>query len=250
MRLLVTRPEPDARELKKQLVARGHQVLIEPLITINFESGDPIDLEGVQALIATSRNGLRALARRPVIEQARALPVFAVGAGTAATARALGFDHIIQGPCGARELAALLATRADVNGGLLLHLAGDTLAFDFEPELKRLGFHVMRPIVYTTAAANQLSGSTVARLRDDQIDGVLLFSPRTAHVYTTLIRKYALVAANRRVVHFCLSAAVAKRLAPLEPVRAEIAAQPTLQEMLALVARLTPQSTQREAPRK
>jgi uroporphyrinogen-III synthase len=248
MRLLVTRPEPDATELKAHLIARGHEVLIEPLITVSFDEGDPIELEGVQALIATSRNGLRALAERPAIEQARALPVFAVGPGTAATARALGFENIIRGPSGARELVALLAERAEVNGGPLLHLAGDTLAFDFAPELKRLGFHVVRPIVYTTAAADRLSGSTVARLRDGLIDGVLLLSPRTADVYAALIHQQALVAASRRIVHFCFSAAVARRLAPLDPVKVEVAARPALQEMLALVTRVASQSAGSERP--
>ena len=250
MRLLVTRPEPDATELKARLVAQGHEVVIEPLITIGFDDADPIELEGVQALIATSRNGLRALASRPAVEQARSLPLFAVGPGTAATARALGFEHVIKGPSGARELVALLAERAEVNGGPLLHLAGDTLAYDFAPELKRLGFHLLRPIVYTTAAADRLSGSTAALLRDGLIEGVLLLSPRTADIYATLVQQHGLVAASRRVVHFCLSAAVASQLAALEPVKAEIAAQPTLQEMLALVARIAPQSAAQAPTRK
>ena len=250
MRLLVTRPEPDATELKAHLIARGYEVLIEPLITINFDEGDPIELEGVQALIATSRNGLRALARRPVIEQARGLPVFAVGPGTAATARVLGFERVIEGPSSARELVAVLAERAEINGGPLLHLAGDKLAFDFAPELKRLGFHVVQPIVYTTPAAKRLSGSTAARLRDGKIDGVLLLSPRTASVYATLIHQHDLVAASRRAVHFCLSSAVATRLAPLQPLQAEVASRPTLQEMLALIARVASQSAVRPAPQK
>jgi uroporphyrinogen-III synthase len=248
MRLLVTRPEPDAAELKAQLIARGHEVLIEPLVTISFDDCDPIDLEGIQALIATSRNGLRALARRPIVGQARALPVFAVGPGTAATARALGFEHVIQGSSGARELVALIVERAEVNGGPLLHLAGDRLAFDFAPELKRLGFHLVRPVVYATAAANRLSGSTVSRLRDGRIDGVLLLSPRTADIYASLISRHALESAARQVIHLCLSAAVANRLAPLEPVKAAVATQPSLQEILALVARIAPQSAEREAP--
>jgi uroporphyrinogen-III synthase len=250
MRLLVTRPEPDATELEAHLVARGHEALIEPLIMVSFDEGDPIDLEGVQALIATSRNGLRALARSPVIHGARALPVFAVGPGTAATARALGFERIVAGSANSRELVTLVAEQAEVNAGPLLHLAGDTLAFDFTPELKRLGFRVVRPIVYRTVPASQLSESTVERMRRRLIDGVLLLSPRTAEIYATLVNKHGLVAASRDVLHFCLSAAVAKRLAPIGHVKMDVAAQPSLQEMLALVARVAPQFAGTEAPRK
>ena len=61
MRLLVTRPEPDALKLRAALEERGHEATVEPLLSVSFDDTDPIDLEGVQALIATSRNGLRAL---------------------------------------------------------------------------------------------------------------------------------------------------------------------------------------------
>ena len=61
MRLLVTRPEPDALKLRAALEERGHQATVEPLLRVSFEDADAIDLDGVQALIATSRNGLRAL---------------------------------------------------------------------------------------------------------------------------------------------------------------------------------------------
>jgi uroporphyrinogen-III synthase len=231
------------------LVARGHEALIEPLIMVSFDEGDPIDLEGVQALIATSRNGLRALATRSVIQGARALPVFAVGPGTAATAHALGFERVVAGSTNARELVTLVTEQAEVNAGPLLHLAGDTLAFDFTPELKRLGFRVVRPIVYRTVPASQFSESTVQRMHRHLIDGVLLLSPRTAEIYATLVNKHGLIAVSRNVVHFCLSAAVANRLAPLGNAKIEVAAHPTLQEMLALVARVAPQSAEREAPR-
>src|SRR5262245_6835476 len=102
MRLLVTRPAADAVEIKAHLVAQGHEVLIEPLVEISFEDADPIEVVGVQALVATSRNGLRALANSPDFDEALNLPVFAVGPGTAATARALGMTQVLKGPATAR----------------------------------------------------------------------------------------------------------------------------------------------------
>ena len=242
MRLLVTRPEPDGKALRAHLVAQGHEVLLEPLITISFDNADPIELDEVQALIATSRNGLRALAESPELEDARALPLFAVGPGTASTARGLGFQHIIKGPGTGRELVASIVEHADVNGGPLLHLAGDVLAFDFAPELTRLGYHVLRPIVYETAPATRLSGSTTTRLGNGQIEGVLLLSPRTASIYAQLVKAHGLTEAVRGITHFCISAAAADRLGELAPVKVEIAAEPNLQEVLALTARAAPQS--------
>ena len=36
MRLLVTRPEEDAVAFKAQLIAQGHQVTIEPLLSVDL----------------------------------------------------------------------------------------------------------------------------------------------------------------------------------------------------------------------
>ncbi|MCL4767227.1 MAG: uroporphyrinogen-III synthase [Hyphomicrobiaceae bacterium] len=242
MRLLVTRPEPDAAALRAHLVAQGHEVLIEPLITIRFDNADPIELDGVQALIATSRNGLRALAASPAFDDALMLPLFAVGPGTAATARALGFRQVVKGPGTGRQLVSFIVERADVNGGPLLHLAGDTLAFDFASELARLGFHVLRPVVYAAEPATRLSGSTAARLSSNRIDGVLLLSPRTAEIYVRLVAAHGLADAVRGLTHYCISAVAAAQLEQLAPAKVEVAAEPNLQEVLALTARAAPQS--------
>lgn len=242
MRLLVTRPEPDAMALRAHLIAQGHEVLIEPLINVSFDDADPIELDEVQALIATSRNGLRALAASPALEQAQSLPLFAVGPGTAATAKALGFRHVIKGPGTGRQLVAFIIAHAEVNGGPLLHLAGDVLAFDFASELARLGYHVLRPIVYETEPATRLSGSTAARIANGHIEGVLLLSPRTAAIYARLIKAEALHEAASRLTYFCISQAAAAQLEEIAPAKVEIAAEPNLQEVLALTARTAPQS--------
>ena len=243
MRLLVTRPEPDATALRAHLIAQGHEVLIEPLITIRFDDADPIELDGAQALIATSRNGLRALAASPVLEQAQSLPLFAVGPGTAATAKALGFRNVIKGPGTGRQLVNFIVEHADVNGGPLLHLAGDVLAYDFASELTRLGYHVLRPVVYESEPAKRLSGSTASRIAKGHIEGVLLLSPRTAAIYVGLIKAHDLAEAARRLTYFCISEAAAAPLEEIAPVKVEIAAQPNLQEVLALTARAAPQSS-------
>lgn len=250
MRLLVTRAEPDATALKAQLIARGHEVLIEPLLRIEYQPLDDIDLDGVQALIATSRNGVRALAHQPdgtpasnpLLAPAQTLPLYTVGPGTAATATALGFEQVIEGPRDARALIALIALQADVNAGPLLYLSGDAPAADVAGELRHLGFHVLEPVVYATALARELSRAVVQRLGASEIDGVVLLSPQTARTYARLILAHGLRARIGAVRHYCLSPAVAQGLAALAPPLIAAAAHPNLQEVLALVDRSGPLS--------
>jgi len=61
MRVLITRALDDAEESARLLVLRGHQGLVAPLLTVRFFDGPDVALDDVQAILATSANGVRAL---------------------------------------------------------------------------------------------------------------------------------------------------------------------------------------------
>ena len=235
MRLLVTRPEPDALKLRAALEEHGHEATVEPLLSVSYEDTGEIDLEGVQALIATSRNALRALRSHRLLGEARKLPLFAVGKATAAEARAMGFEMVLTGAGTVDQLEAHIVSVADPAAGLLLHLAGDTLAGHLKGELELQGFRVVQAVVYRMQPAKALSAETVEQLAMGEIDGVILMSPRTATIYAGLVRKQGLTSVARGLIHFCLSEAIARRLEPLGGVRTEIAEEPRLEEVLALI---------------
>src|SRR5262245_42500319 len=235
MRLLGTRPEPDALKLRAVLEEHGHEATVQPLLSVSYQDTDPIDLDGVQALIATSRNALRALKSHPLRARARKLPLFAVGKATAAEARALGFEVVVTGAGTAHELVAHIVSVAEPSAGLLMHLASDKLATDLKGDLELHGFRVVQPIVYRIRPATALSEDTIEQLAMGEIEGVILLSPQTASIYAALIAKHDLISAARGLVHFCLSQAVARPLQPLGIVRTEIAEAPRLEEVLALI---------------
>lgn len=242
MHLLVTRPEPDAIKLRALLEEHGHEATVEPLQSVEFEDAEPIELDGVQALIATSRNALAALAEDPSLPLARDLPLFAVGRATAARARAMGFATVITGAGTAAELAQHIVSVVEPSAGFLLHLAGEQLAGDIKADLEAHGFRVLQPVVYRMVAATRLGAVTLDRLSDGDIDGVILMSPASARIYAGLIAKHGLAPLVRRLTHFCLSPAVAQRLQPLGAVPVEVAAAPRLEEILALIDAVAAQS--------
>ncbi len=241
MRLLITRPEQDAMPLKAQLIGMGHEVLVEPLLQIELHALEGLDPDEIQALIATSRNALRAVASSPQLDELQRVPLFTVGPGTGSTAQALGFQSVLEGPRDSEALVTLIALRAEVNAGPLVYLAGDVIAADVAGELRRLGFHVMEPVVYSARTADSFSPQLCERFQSKEIDGVLLMSPRTARTYVKLLRKHSLTAAVKNTVHFCLSPAVALGLADAPELHVKTASAPNLNEMLALIARTTPQ---------
>ncbi len=234
MRVLVTRPEPDASREAEELAARGHEAVLAPLLNIEFARDVPVDLAGAQALIVTSRNALRALASRRELEDARKLPLFAVGEATSRTARELGFTEVITGPGRAADLVELVAGRLNPKRGTLVHLAGETLAYDLKPALAARGFTLRQPVLYRAVPAQALPPRALSLLAAGKLDGAILLSPRTARTFASLIERHGRVRQESGPVCYCLSQAVAEAVAPLG-FEVRVAAGPREEDVLALL---------------
>ena len=235
MQILVTRPEPDSLKLVGLLEKRGHEGLAAPLSAFVPLVIDPEELEGVTGLIATSRNALRALVGTEALAVARNLTVFAVGAATAEEARRMGFARVVKGAGTAADLGPLIASMIDPAEEILLHIAGERLAYDLAGELELSGIRVESRTVYRMEPASVLPHEAVAAIAGGDVDAVMLMSPQAAMIWCRLVARHGLADPVREVLHLCLSDAVARRLTPLGKVEVDVADRPTLEEMLALV---------------
>jgi uroporphyrinogen-III synthase len=235
MRLLVTRPEPDASRQAKTLAARGHVPVLAPMLDIETIQNATLDLDGAQALIVTSRNVLRALASRTELADALRLPLFAVGNATAQDAAALGFGKITTGPGTGEALADLIAATLDPGAGALVHLSGETVAFDLKSALEAKGFIVRQAVLSRAVPASELPQDALSLLKAGKLDGVILMSPRTAATFVDLVRRHGLITQASRLVCYCLSGAVAKAAEPLGS-RVVVAASPREEDVLALIS--------------
>lgn len=211
-RVLVTRPRADSAEIVAELSRRGFEPYLEPLLEVRFLDGPAPELAGVQALVFTSANGVRAFARR---SPARCIPAYAVGDATARAARAAGFDRVTSSSGTVEALAALVICNSNAAAGKLLHIAGSVVAGDLAGRLSAEGFQIDRAIMYAAEAADRLSTRTKEALRDGAIDYALFFSPRTARIFVNLAEREGLVEASRRLTAICLSPAVADALRDL-----------------------------------
>lgn len=214
MRVLLTRPKEDSEPLARILAELGHEVLIAPLMEIVLRKQAELSLDGVQALLATSSNGVRALATHPQGAAALALPLIAVGEATARTAREAGFRDVKVAGGNVDALAALVRESLEPERGRLLHIAGRNRAGDLNTALSAYGFRVDVATLYAAEAATALPERVRSALQVGELDAVLLYSPRTARIYVDLVRSGTddLLVAARRLHHLCLSRAVAREL--------------------------------------
>lgn len=230
-RVLITRPAEDAAPLAGRLAALGIAALIEPMLAIRLIAGPPPDLEGVQALLITSANGVRALAARSA---QRGVVVFAVGDASAAAARAEGFVRIESAAGDVESLGRLVRARLDPSGGALLHVAGAEVAGALADDLRAAGFDYRRTVLYRAATADRLSPAAAAALAEGSIAAVLLYSPRTAAALVRLIEAAGLAAACARIDALCLSGAVARAAAGLAWRSMRTATRPDQDALIAL----------------
>ena len=250
MHLLITRPEPDASEMRDMLRREGHTADISPLLDIELLPPPRDVFDGVAGLVVTSRNGLRAIASSPVLADLLQRPLFVVGSGTARSARDLGFKSVTLGPAAAKDLLPVIvdawprmaAERGLPLSGPLLHVSGDKLSFDLEPPLAEAGIELRRCIVYRSSVATRLSDAALAALAAGRYDAIVLMSPATAHSYLHIVEVNDLSAAAVQPTYLCLSKAIAACLSDLGNVRVAIAARPTIEETVALVRQLAAQS--------
>lgn len=234
MRLLVTRPEPDAERTAAALRARGHAVVVAPLIRIEAVADAEIGNGPWGAILITSANAAPAVAAHARFEELRRLPVFAVGERSAQAMRAAGFAHVTSADGNVRDLARLVTKRMQP-GTPLLYLAGADRSGDLAGELGVGGFAVRTAVIYRAVAAAVFSRATVEALAGG-IDGALHFSRRSAEAYVNAAHAAGLrEAALKQPAHFCLSAQVAAPLAQAGAANIRIAARPAEDALIALI---------------
>ena len=232
MRVLLTRPRADAEATAEFLAAQHIEAVIVPLIEISDIAGAVPDLAGVQALLVTSANGARALARAAT---PRDIPVFAVGDASAEAALQAGFSDINSASGDVAALAALVQSRLKPTAGALFHAAGSAIAGDLAAELAEHDFTVHRSQLYRAQTVATLPEAAHRALKDGTVDAALFYSPRTAAHFVHLIVEAGLESQCRRLIAGCLSAAVAEALEGLVFAETRIPATPNQTALIAVL---------------
>ena len=233
MRLLVTRPQPDAARTATRLEALGHEVLVAPLLKTELlplaRRADPA------AIAVTSRNGVRALAAWPESSAWRKRPLFAVGEATAAAAREAGFSDVRSADGDGAALAAAIVKALPIEAGRILYPAAEARSPVLEETLRAAHFSVDAVVAYRMAAAGSLPTEVTEALRSGSIDGVLLYSKRSAETFLALLDAAGQGAVLARLRLFVMSNAVAAVFRGRDVADVEVAPSPREDDLVGLI---------------
>jgi uroporphyrinogen-III synthase len=187
------------------------------------DTGATVDLSGVQAVLATSTNGMTALARQTEIRDVKLL---AVGDATAKAARDLGFSDVESAGADSGALSDLTILHCDPAVGRLLHVAGGHVAGTFPETLRQAGFAIDSVVLYEARTPEALAEETIRQIAAHDIAALLFYSPRTAETFVKLAVKAGLADNCAAMVAVCLSPAVAEAAAAIGWQNVSIAATP------------------------
>lgn len=221
----------DARETAARLAAMGHQAVVAPLLSTHFRDLPPPDLTGVQALLATSANGVRAFAR---LSPHRDLPVLAVGPQTAEAARVAGFRRIEDADGAVPDLVALTARLLAPGTGTLLYACGTPNRQGLAEKLSARGYLVRSEILYDVRAAGELPPHAAQALAAGALDAALFYSPRSAEIFRACLARQGLE--SRKLIALCISPATRQALGDLAFREVRVAERPNQSALLALTA--------------
>ncbi len=205
MKVLITRPEPDASHFGRLLTKHGMTPVLAPVIDIQFDPAPVLDTEDVTHLAFTSANGVRAMSS---CIDGRVWPAFAVGP---VTATALAGEKILLAgvaDSSVESMADLIVSCTDDNA-VILHIAGAHRAGDLQDLLKEKNRQCRLAVLYEAHQIATLPSKVQQQLRDDEITAATFFSQRSANLFLSLLGKHRLLGALTRLQLICLSQAIA-----------------------------------------
>ena len=223
MRVLITRPEPDASRTAALVAERGHEPVIAPLSTIR-PTGASTPPRAFDAVIATSRNAVAALVGSDAVADLVGLPFYAVGTATAAAASAAGFGDVREGGGTAERLADRI--RAELPpGSRLFYAAGRPRKSQLETALDRFfTLDVVEVYVAETPAALPQAAATVL---EEPGDVAILHASRGAAEALLALAGFAgMTESVRRALHVAVSEDAADPLRRAGCRRVEVSPRP------------------------
>jgi uroporphyrinogen-III synthase len=215
------------------LQAAGHEVVVAPLLTIAI-APPPSDPPDPQAIILTSRNGVRALATWPQAATWRTRPVFVTGLATAAAAREAGFTDVRTAAGDAADLAGHFMAQIDKEVRPILYPAAHDRTGALAEGLRANGYDVRTIEAYSAEMARTLGPAATDAIRRRAIEGVLLYSNRTAAAFRAIVDRFDLSEYLEMTVLYALSDRVAEPLRGL-PGWIRVAPHPDEESLLALL---------------
>ena len=235
-RVLIGRSLAQAGPLIEQVARAGLTGMYQALLQVE-KFPPPTDFEArlneAQALVVTSANAVAQLA---AYTRRRFLPLLTVGDGTARMARNMGFGDVTSAQGDGTALLELCRQRLRPDEGRIIYLRARDVAQDLAPALAAEGYGIDAVIAYATDPVRQFRPPVERGLKQASIEAAVLFSPRGAANFVSLVRQAGVEYACAGMTLIAFSPAVAEAASSDMIWRLKLVTEkPTLPALLAML---------------
>jgi len=206
VRVVITRAENEAANMANAITKIGCEPLVAPMLEVKYEDV-PIDLTGIQGVIVTSGNAVRALEKST---EERDIPIYCVGPQTRKLAESLGFKNVKNSFGGIKNLPIFIGRETTPMEGPLLFLHGGNVTGNPVKDLAQAGFRAGGLKVYGAGPVTTLPEEVRAEFEKPVVPEIATFmSIRTFKMFREIMQSEGLLPKVREMVAVCISPAVA-----------------------------------------
>jgi uroporphyrinogen-III synthase len=187
MHILLTRPLEDCVEMILKFKSLGHQVSHLPLLQIEKVDHKKIYFLDYKAIIFTSANAIKFIDIKQIDKK---ILCFCVGNATELKARAFGFQNVIAAEGNVSNLKELILQNFKPQNGKLIYVSGETITFDLDTQLAKVGYNIERIINYRANHNEKFDETFVEKLKNNMPDMVYVYSQNSASSFLKFIKIY------------------------------------------------------------
>ncbi len=222
-RLWLTRPRQYAEKTAEALA--HHDIIMHPLLEYNLLPPPLVDVDNGAVVAFTSAFAVDAYTGMAYNTNIRA---FCVGDSTAQTAKSFGMQ-VLSANGDIEALQKLILTVVD-KSEKIWHFAALETAGDLQGALQSQGYQVEKVAIYETKTCQMLDNELCKELLLGTVNGVLLYSPKTAATFMELIKPFG---GLPKLEAYCLSQNVADKIAGVGGIL--VADKPTEASLISLI---------------
>tara|TARA_B100001057_G_scaffold384591_1_gene391096 strand:+ start:440 stop:1138 length:699 start_codon:yes stop_codon:yes gene_type:complete len=187
MHILLTRPLEDCYEMIIRFQSLKNQVSHLPLLRIEGENYNKLDLINLKGIIFTSANAVKFLDHKIIDKK---ILCFCVGNATEKKARGVGFQNVITADGNVENLKELILRNFDQKNGKLVYVSSQIISVDLDQQLIKEGYDIRRIINYKTTHNENFNESFVKKLKLNMPDIVYIYSQNSALSFLKFIKFY------------------------------------------------------------
>jgi len=228
---LVTRALPQAKETAEKLEKMGIKTLVEPCIRIQFNyQQESISFKKNTIIIVTSKNGAEAFAMACSNHNFR---IITVGRKAQDFLCSKGFSQVIHSAKHMNDLLKYIKLNFVPREDEFIYFRARHVAKNLKSALP--DHHFREVISYEAVAKTNFSKVLIELIKEGKINGLLLYSARTAKIFAELAEKAGISKFLDKMIIFCLSPSLVEVCRAIPHREIFTAATPTENSLLKLV---------------